>query len=178
MLDVLDKIVFPVFVIGKEDPIIEDGASYFYYIKVVKEGDDEDKILYIDDKKCPGSNLARRRLWMKTNGRALKKLKRALFYFHDLVKVAKGATWFIDSNGLIFKYKKTLRLPIEYKKVKKVIHSGPGVVLVELEGVATRFKILYAPNPTQKYAGVLRMSMGYILYGFFEEPGPSTWKMI
>lgn len=178
MLDILEKIVFPVFLIGKEDPIFEDGASYFYYVKVVKDGDDETKILYIDDKKCPGDNLGRRRLWMKNNGIALKKLKRALFYFHDMVKATKGSTWFIDSKGFIFKYKKTLRLPIEYKKIKKVIHGGHASVIVELEGVASRFKILMAPNPAQKYAGVLRMGMGHILYGFFDEPGPSTWKMI
>ena len=178
MVDLLEKLTFPVFLIGKEEPIFENGISYFYYIKVVKEGDDVEKMLVVDNKNVPGDTLSRRRLWMKNKGIALKKLKRAIFYFHDLVKACKGSTWFIDSKGLIFKYKKTTRLPIEYKKIKKVIHSSPGVVILEVEGVPTRFKILYAPNPTMKYAGVLRMGMGYVLYGFFEKPLPSTWKMI
>jgi hypothetical protein len=178
MIDLLKKIAFPIFLVGKEEPSFDDGVAFYYYIKQVVEGDDVHKILVLDDKKAKGDTLARRRLELKKNGVPLKKLKRAIFFFHDMVKASKGATWFIDSNGLVFKYKKTVRLPIEYRLIKKVVHSDQGVHIIEVQGVPTRFKVLYAPKHTEKYAGVLRMDGGFILYCLSEDQKPTSWKMI
>lgn len=171
----LGEIHFPVYLLGKE-PLIENGVVFFLYRKKNLE-DDVDIIKIIDDKNLSGKTLAERRLQIRNTGADLYTIKYAVFFISDLVKLSRGSTWFIDSSGKVFKYKKTKRVPLVFKKVKKVIQHSTGV-LVEVEGIVQRFKTLYAPTTTQNWAGLLVLPEGYLLYGLFDKKYEDTIRMI
>lgn len=174
----LAEVTYPVYLLGKQEPIQESGLSYYLYTKIVKEGDDIDVVKIIDDLRVPQPTLGKRRLALKVSGKTLQKLRYAVYFLADLVKLSKGQTWFIDSVGRIFSYKKSTRVPLIFKPIKNVLRNNSGTVLVEVEGVPTRFKIIYAPKPTEKYAGLLKVGAGWVLYGLYQEEHKSTIKMI
>ena len=171
----LNEIQFPIYLLGKE-PITEGKVTFFLYRKKNLE-DDVNIIKIIDDKTFSGKTLAERRLQIKNTGADLYNIKYAIFFISDLVKISKGSTWFIDSSGKVFKYKKTRRVPLVFKKVKKLIHHSTGV-LVEVEGIVSRFKTLYAPTALQNWAGILVLPEGLLLYGLFDKQYENTIRMI
>lgn len=166
------------YLLGKREPIQEGGLSYYLYVQVVVDGPDVDVVKVIDDKSLPQTTLGRRRLALKAQGKTLQKIRYAVYFLADLVKLTKGQTWFIDSVGKIFCYKKSTRAPLVFKKIKQVLRNSSGAVVLEVEGVPTRFKILYAPKPTEKWAGVLKVGLGWVLYGLYEQQYKDTYKMI
>ena len=96
------EIAYPVFRIGSERPMFEEGVVlYLHYGK----NEDSAPIYYIvDDTTLPGKGLAERRIQLMRQGIKLKKLSRAVFFLGDLIKVATASTWFIDSNGTVLRY--------------------------------------------------------------------------
>lgn len=174
----LSEITYPVYLLGKQEPIQDGGLSYYLYVQVVRDGADIDVIKIVDDKSVDQPTLGRRRLALKAQGKTLQKLRYAVYFLADLVKLSKGQTWFIDSVGKIFSYKKSTRAPLVFKKIKQVLRNDAGSVIVEVEGVSTRFKIIYAPKPTEKWAGLLKVGLGWVLYGLYENQHKDTYKMI
>lgn len=171
----LSDIAFPAYLLGKE-PITENNVTFFLYRKKNLE-EDENIIKIIDDKNKSGKTLGERRLQIQSEGGVLYNVKYAVFFITDLVKISKGATWFIDNHGKVFKYKKTRRVPLIFKKVKKVIQHSGGV-LVEVEGMVNRFKTLYAPTKDQNWAGILFLPEGPLLYGLFDKKYSDTIRMV
>lgn len=157
----LKEIVYPVFKIGSERPLFEEGVVLFVHV-----GRSDDSITYyiVDDTTLDGNTLAERRISLLRQGVKLKKLTRAVFFLGDLVKVATSSTWFIDSNGSVFRYSKRTSVKLTYKKIKKVIPIKTGGAIIEVEGIPNRFKCLYMPSKSKSYAGVLFYNMSYILY--------------
>jgi hypothetical protein len=171
----LADIAFPAYLLGKE-PITENNVTFFLYRKKNLE-DDVNIIKIIDDKNKPGNTLAERRLQVFKSGDMLYNIKYGVYFVGDLIKISKGNTWFIDSNGKVFNYKKTRRVPLVFKKIKKVIQHSAGV-LIEVEGMVTRFKTLYAPTEDQKWAGILLLPEGTVLYGMFDKKYDDTVRAV
>lgn len=173
----LSDVTFPVYLLGKSKPHFEDGVWYYLYVKAVYDDSDQEIKLVLDDQNLPQSTLSRRRLVLEQTTK-LYKLKTAVFFFSDLVKLSVGPTWWIDSVGKVFQYKKTGRVPLVYKRVKAVIKAETGGWLVEVEGVMERFKIMYAPNPDQKWAALLRVGINYLMWGLSDQKYKDTTKSI
>ena len=172
------EISYPVFRLGSSKPHIESGVVL--YITRTREEDSEDitdSYRIVDDVSLPG-NFARRRLQLLKHNIKLKKISRAVFFLGDLIKIARAGTWFIDSNGNVFKYKKSTKAKLQFKKITKVMPIPSGGSIVSIEGINHRFKSLFPPLATEKYAGVLKYGLSNILYGFYEEKYDETWRMI
>jgi len=174
----LNQIQFPIYHLGQDKPLKEGTRWYYYYEVHHKDGEVDPKTAIIDDTSVVGNSLAMRRLQLKNVGTHLHKLKHAVFFLGDMVKLSKGGTWFIDSEGYVFEYRKTKKVPLVFKPISQVIPMKTGGAVIEIQGVGTRFKTLYAPKPTEKYAGLLLVGTGYLLYGVYEEEHPSTVRMI
>lgn len=170
------EIVYPVFRIGSERPLFEEGVVlYLHY------GRDEDSlpIYYIvDDRTLEGETLAQRRVSLLRQGIKMKKLGRAVFFLGDLVKLANSTTWFIDNAGNVFQYKKKTNVLLTYKKIKQIIPIKSGGAILEVEGIPNRFKCLFAPSKSVQYAGVLKYGLSYILYDVSEDKFNDTRRKI
>jgi hypothetical protein len=175
----LTEISYPVFRLGTEKPIFEDGVVL--YITRTREVDSSEIVntyRIVDDTNLPGKSLAVRRLRLLADGVRLKRITRAVFFLGDLVKLATSQTWFIDSVGNVFRYVRKTRVKLQFKKIKQIIPIKTGGAILELEGSLSRFKCLYAPKPDERYAGVLKYGLSYILYGVYTEQYDDTWRLI
>lgn len=174
----LEDISFPVYKLGKNKPITEEGVT-FYLSSYEKE---DGTIIYfpsiIDDKNIPGATLGIRRMKLLEKREKLFKLKFAAFFLGDVLKLTTGNTWFIDCLGTLFEYKKTKRVPLIFKKIVSVEKIPTGGALIRVEGIPHKFKALFSPMLEQKYAGILCVSGGYILYGFYDTLYDKTYRMI
>jgi hypothetical protein len=171
----LSELHFPVFYIGKQ-PNIEGNISFFITRKKMIESD-IDYIKVIDDKSVLGNTLAERRLALASQGVALYKLKYAIYFLQDMIKITKGETWFIDSAGNLFKYKKSKSCRLVFKKVLKTLNHS-GVFVLEVEGIPTRYKTLYPASPDQTWAGILYTPDGPLLYGLYNKYYEDTRRFI
>lgn len=174
----LGSLKFPVYYLGEEEPQSENGVNFYFYGKHNPEGENEYKIQVIDDKNIPGSSLAIRRLKLADSKQPLFRLKKALFFVGDLIKLTKGTTWYIDSEGQVFAYRKTTKVPLVFKPISSIMPIKTGGSIVEVAQVGSRFKTLLAPTGLEKYAGLLRVGHGYILYGLYEEKLEDTYRMV
>ncbi len=163
------EINFPVFRLKESKPLQEEGVCFY----LVGE-----KIQVIDDINVPGETLAHRRMCMTMDKVPLLRLKIAIFYLGDLIKLAKPTQWFIDSSGKVFKYAKEKLVPLIFKEILNV-ERRPAHVLITAKDIHGKHPALYAPLPTQKYAGFLRIkAKTYVLYGFYEEKHKDTRRKI
>lgn len=174
----LDQITFPVYVVGKEKPMVSEGVIFFAYVERKVDSDDVDHIKIVDDKRLPQLGLAGRRLVLKDRGVPLHKISKAIFFLGDLIKLADSKTWFIDSTGALFNYHKKKRVPLVFKPISAIIPLKTGGALVEVQHTGSRFKVLLAPTGREKYAGLLKVGIGYILYGLYEEEQPESYRII
>lgn len=172
------RIQFPIYHLGDEKPIQDGDKLYYQYSVHSVEGDNQDKIQVLDDKSVPGLSLAMRRLQLKNNGVALAKLKYAIFFIGDMLKMCKGTTWFIDSEGTVFEYRKTKKVPLVFRPIVQILPIKTGGAIIEVQGVGTRFKTLHAPKGTEKFAGILLVGTAYILYGIYDEKLEDTTRMV
>jgi hypothetical protein len=163
------EIAFPVYKLDRVKPNDEEGVTF--YLK-------RDKLLVIDDKSVDGNSLARRRLKMHMEGVSLYKLKYAIFYIADLVKLGVPNQYFIDSSGKVFNYTKTKRVPLVFREITNVIR-GAAFCIIEAKGIQGRHKALYAPVAEQKYAGFLQITpKSHVLYGYYTEQLKDTVRKI
>lgn len=170
----LAEIRYPVFYLSTYKPEFAEGVTFFLY-------SNEDKgVTYkvVDDKSVPGDSLARRRLHMLDNGVPLKKLSKAVFMLSDLVKIARPINWYIDSNGVVFRYVKSIGYKLISHKIKKIIPIPTGGAIVEVENIPTRFKVVFNPDPEVKYASILQKGMSFILYGLTKDLQSNTRRKI
>ena len=175
----LTEIRYPVFsILGSAVPSTEGTVSFTYSESI----DEEQQLTYIfkviDDKAIEGETLGLRRLHIQAKGSQLQKVGKAIFFLGDLIKIAKRSTFFIDSNGRIFQYRKSIRAKLQFKKLTNVIPIPTGGAILEVEGVNSRFKCLFQPKTLELYVGVLEFGMSFILYGLYEQPYKSSWRMI
>lgn len=174
----LGNISFPVFRVGEKEPNHEAGVSFFLMGANTQESDAEYKLLVVDDKNRPEASLALRRLAMRGEGVSLYALNKAIFFIGDLIKLAKPTTWFIDKEGQLFQYKKSQRVPLVFRKIKRVTRLTSGGAIVEVEGFSQRFKTLFVPELGQTYAGLLLIQRSVILYGLYDQKYSDTVRAV
>jgi hypothetical protein len=174
----LSEIVYPVFKLGAEKPHIVEGVIVFVRQYLDENKNIIEKYKVVDDKTVPGDTLARRRLVLLKNKVPMKKLGMAIFFLGDLVKLAHRKIWFIDSSGIIFQYKKSQRAKLEFRKITLMYNIPSGGAIIEVQGIASRFKCLHTPRDNEQYAGLLVNGHSYILYGLYKEKPEDSWRMI
>jgi hypothetical protein len=177
MLTKLSEIFYPVFLLGANKPQQDSGVVYYYYEKEV-EGEVQALLRIVDDKNLPQETLALRRMQLALKEEKLHKISKAIFFLGDLVKIANGQNWFIDSKGKVFNYKKETRAHLKFYRIAKLMRMNSGGVIVEAEGILTRFKSLYPPQNGEKYVGLLHFGKSIVLYGFYDQLYDETWRNV
>lgn len=172
------NIAFPVYRVAGQEPQHDNGVSFFLLGTDTTEATAEYKLLIIDDKNVPGEDLAARRLELRKRKAQLYALSMAVFFIGDLVKLAKARTWFVDSTGQFFQYKKSRRVPLVFRRVTRVNRIQTGGAIIEVEGFSQRFKTLYAPTPEQTHAGLLLVDKTVILYGLYDAAYDDTIRAV
>lgn len=168
------NIAFPVYLVGAHKPTVTNGIMYYVQ---ANEEDSVYRAVLVDDKNLTGT-FAMRRLQIKEKKYPLFKLRYAIFFIADLIKLAKKGTWFIDSEGNLFQYEKTLRVPLVYKKISQLIPIKTGGCIVEVEGLSERFKTLHMPTNNPTWAGILQVRKSAILYGLYDKQYKNTTRLI
>ncbi len=172
----LKDLVWPVFRLGEREPQ-QLGGLIFYSKQYI----DTDTVTFthryrvVDDKNIDKPTLGLRRLQI---GKELFPIGTAIYFLQDVIKLAKSTTWFIDSSGQLFQHKKSTRAKLATYRIKQVLPAqGIGCVL-EITGLAERFKSLQIPKDTEPYAGILTYSGSNLLYGYYSEPIKTTWRLV
>lgn len=132
----------------------------------------------VDDRSLPGDTLGKRRLRLReSEGVKVYPVSVGIYFLADLIKLAKATTWFIDSSGRVFQYKKYARAKLETKKIKQVLPAAGLGCVIEVAGLSQRFKSMTRPK-TEEYAVLLNLGKVYILYGLSDNPKPPSWRLI
>lgn len=176
----LSDIKFPIYKLP-EKPMEESGVVLYCAETFDEEyGEMVSKVHYkiVDDKSIPNPSLGIRRLALKEQGVPLYKLSKAIVFLGDMIKLANGTTWFIDSNGKVFNYQKSQRAKLNFYRIEQVIPINTGGAIITLFDCPTRFKTLGYPDKGQAWAGVLHYGMSMILYGLYDKEYKSTWRTI
>ncbi len=92
--------------------------------------------------------------------------------------MAKSGYWFIDSYGNLFTYTKSTRVPLRFRKIKKIIPTKTTGSIIEVEGIPQRFKTLFRVDDRVRFAGILEHRGMYILYDVYHQQYKDTWRMI
>ena len=145
----INKVNFPVFVLGSDNWSIQDGLVYL-------DG------LLLDDRNIKATTLGKRRLLTPYNN--LYKLSRAVINHTGILKQTKNS--FIDNKGLLFIYEKTRYLPLKYVKIVE-IRKKRDASLLFIENWKAPFTVPRPPEEDMKYAGVLFLhELPWILYEY------------
>lgn len=175
----LSEISFPVFHIRSlGTPSKAEGVSFIY--QEIEKGENVIPVIkVIDDINVKGDTLAKRRLQLLKDEVRLQKLNYAFFFLADLIKYAKPHHNFIDSNGKIFKYKKSTSANLTFHKITKVFPIATGGAVIEVSGIMSRFKVLFQPDESMTHAGILTLGFSnHVLYGLYDqEYKPSRRKV-
>jgi len=172
----INVISYPVFKLP-DKPNVDNNVMY-YYSEIEKEGSTLGKLLIIDDKNIDKPTLAQRRLQLSNMQTPLYRLKYATFFLGDLIKLATSSTYFIDSNGKLFIYKKSTNAKLNFYKVTKVIPINTGGAIIEVDGLPNRFKVLMTPSTDKLCAGILLVGKACILYGLYNTIPENTRRMV
>jgi len=131
----------------------------------------------VDDKTIDKPTLGLRRLALKGQV-SLFPIGSAIYFLEDLIKLAKSTTWFVDNTGQVFQHKKSTRAKLATKRIKQVLPAAHLGCVLEVEGLSQRFKSMRTPESHEQYAGLLEISGGFILYGFYDRPIKPTWRLV
>ncbi len=172
------EIVWPVYRLSEKPPKQSDGVTFFSTEYESETGNKSLVLKIVDDLRVPGKTLGARRLYLLSDDSVkLHNIKLAIYFLQDLIKLAKSTTWFIDSAGKVFQYKKSTRAKLETKKISQILPAqGLGCVL-EVQGLSQRFKCLTRPK-TEEYVVLLYFDKAYLLYGFSDNPRPNSWRLV
>lgn len=121
--------------------------------------------LYIDDKEAQGSTLGERRLSILVSGRKLFPLSRAIYSLRDLIK--RGSSLYIDTNGEIFRYRKSEFYEVHYHKIKDFRSYTADTILL-VENLHCPILADRPPQGGEDHVGLIYIDRGYLLYDFSE----------
>ena len=149
-------IKWPIYKIGVHDNMYNEmGVDYIKH---------SGKISILDNKNLKGDSLGIRRLAIPRN--EIYNLKRVIFMFSELL--ADIGSTYIDSNGNIFKYKKSKFVPLVWKLVKNS-ELLKTITLLRVEGIPHIFELptnywLKYSEEEEVYLGLLNLGNFYIIY--------------
>lgn len=170
----LATIVWPVFKLANYSPVIDNGITY-YVTNYITGDTTVEKTKIIDNQNFSCKTLGLRRLQIPSE--QLYKISFAIYTLHDLLKLAKKQTWFIDNIGQVFQYKKSIRAKLVCYKIKKIHPINAIGCIIEVEGLLERFKSLRVPK-TENYAGILEYNSQNLFYGICNERFDPTWRLV
>ena len=160
----LKNIKFPVF------PLTNNNIFYNENTKLVCEMESGNKKI-VDDKSLDGDSLGIRRLKIPPDD--LYKLRRACFDIGNFLLYTKLYKNFVDSNGILFSYKKSTLVPLYYRKVlRHVPYKGGTMLLIEKVHCPIWYYRTIELNKT--YAALLYINRGYVLLGLTDTPSERT----
>ena len=152
---------FPVYVVHSDNVELIDGILWI-----------EDQVL--DDKNMSGETLGQRRL--QTPMKSIYPLK---YMISDTVELIKHrGNFYIDSEGVFFRYYKTKPIPLKYHKIKKADRKR-GRSVIWLKDIPFPFDFARPPRPEQTWAGILyRSGIPWLLYEVCENRKKDTWRKV
>ena len=175
----LEKIVWPVFRLGEREPQQDNGVVYYSTAYTDLDTSEHTATLRIvDDTNIEAPTLSRRRLELLVQEVKLFPIRQAIYFLVDLLKIAKNTTWFIDSTGILFQYSKTRRARIVVRRITKILPTEGLGAVIEVEGIAHRFKTVFKPDADAEYAAVLQCGLSYIFYGLYKDKPNESWRMV
>ena len=172
----LQEISYPVYKLP-DKPNVDDGVIY-YYSEIEKEDVTHGKLLIVDDFNIEGTTLAQRRLYLLGQNTPLYRLRNAIFFLGDLIKLSTPNTYFIDSRGKLFTYTKTTTAKLNFYRISRLVKIPTGGAIIEVEGLPSRFKVLHTPEDDKICAGILHLGMSLILYGLYDNIPDNTRRKI
>lgn len=165
MLD-LSKLKWPIYPLPEYYQLHQDlVGSYVLNYK--------DNKLYVDPTSIEGPSLARRRLNLADN--KLLRLKSPLYSYVDIINSPHKR--FIDSSGRIIRYQKTRAAKLSYYKISSFEETTVGYV-INVQGLHCKFFMNRAPQLHEKYAGILHVGRGFVLYSLEAEKLKDSYRKI
>lgn len=136
------------------------------------------KVWELDNKNLNGKTLAHRRLKIKNPY----PLRPAIFTFAQLIRHLSKTKLYIDVYGKVFKYIKTKRCKLEYKRVINY-ETNNGLVAFRVEGVnhiilADNYTIEKLHNNNELWLGLLWYNNSWVFYETSVEAKKSTWRKV
>ena len=175
----LQEIVWPAYRLSEKPPSFTEGITYFHTEYMDDSRDTTVNMRVVDDKSIDQPSLGRRRLVLSQDDKVkLYPINAAIYFVADLIKLAKSTTWFIDSSGTLFQYQKTRRARVIVRRITKVLPTEGLGAVIELEGIAHRFKTVFKPDADAEYAAVLQCGLSYIFYGLYRDKPNESWRMV
>lgn len=167
----LSSISFPVYPLDRYHAVVEElGVVHIY--------DDYGKFI-LDNKNLPGDSLGKRRLRILDKD-SLYHLGHAYFTLKDLIKYKQGNSNFVDSNGKVFKYRKSSYVRLAYHRIASVVEVEDSVYIQ-----TTKYSALFRVPPElgimwykDKYAGIIDLMGGQMLYDISEEKKENSLIMV
>ena len=129
-----------------------------------------DGLLYVDgelvdDRNMPGKTLGVRRL--QSPFEDLMPLPKSIDSVIGIIK--QSSSYYIDTKGIPFLYKKTKFCKIKYHKIRRIDYKDVASVLW-LEGINSPFTIPRPPPTECKWAGVLYLDASpWLLFDYSDE---------
>lgn len=164
----ITDIVFPIFKLRGLDHIHTD--NNVVYIKSYTG------TYIIDNKNLLGDSLGKRRLRIPKID--LYPLNVCINNIKGLIQLNVGTQKYIDYNGNIFEYTKKKYYKLIYRPITKYRKvDGVGVVIYVRE-IITPFTIPYETDLLDKFAGILKLNTGYMLYEITNERKKDTRRKV
>ena len=167
ILKTLPEIKFPIYPLRSYDRLTDIyGVVKVYTIY---------KMYILDDRNLEGENLGERRLRIK---KYKYPLRTSVSSVKDLLFSKNKTRVYIDDTGQIFKYHKVEKATLKYHKIAWLIPTGFGSTKVIVKGINTPFLMHEEIPPNFKYAGVLKLQGGYILYEVSTTKKKDSWRRV
>jgi len=131
-------------------------------------------IYVLDNKNIDGDTIGKRRLKIKSSELYI---PRKIYYNIGQALHAKSNV-FMDSNGVVFKYKKTKYVPLTYYKVNDVTRAKDGECILTFSQINFSYKINCRKAYSTEYVGILATDFGFIPYEFSEVYKPPSRRKI
>ena len=133
-------------------------------------------IYILDNKNINGDTVGKRRLRIKNDIYSLYRPRKVVYDITHLIKSKDSI--FMDTNGVVFKYKKSEYCTLNYHKVHNVIEAVDGECILDIPKINYSYKTNCRNAYAAIYVGLLTSKYGYILYEFSEFYKQPTRRMI
>ena len=163
----LNELRWPLYLLGKHSKVWEEeGITYI-------DTDYGQSIL--DNKNITGNSLGIRRL--KLSEYKLYRLKVVVHTLSELVSIRSTHPVFIDSNGMLFHYSKSVRRSLIYKKVEHITVQD-SKLLCYCKDIFRPIEVSYIPRIMPRFLGLLVVQGDYLLYSLEATRLKDTWRKI
>lgn len=165
-ISILDSIEFPIYGITNDYRRIWEDMNVLYI-------ETDSGVYTLDNKNVPGDTLGKRRLRINAGKKYIP--KKVVYSISQMLHSAHNI--FIDNTGSVFRYKKTMAVPLRYHVVDKIVKMEEGCVLL-LKGIDYPIQMNCREAHSIKSVGLLHSSIGYILYEYSESVKNNSWRKI